>query len=168
MIEAIIGKINDGIIQRLNDNIGQNLLIQGIGLACPVSIQSENDILTVMTDSDSVVNAFSDENHAVVWYHHLLQKTYEKVKGFGDDDIEMATTDVVLVCRGFSDRLSKSAFEFERDFIVPSVSKHAVLLFSDFDSSQIVLDEFKKKDYLVAPKEFIFSVKYKIRNKTII
>jgi hypothetical protein len=108
---------------------------------------------------------FSDDSFSFGLYHRLLSKTYGKVKGFGDSDMDTETDDMSMIVWGLSNQLNMNALDFEREIIIPSIPQQALLVSSDFDSYRIANSEFRNSNYLNKPEEFIFSVKYRVQYK---
>ena len=107
----------------------------------------------------------SDDDYSYGVYHRLLSKSYSKVKGFGDGDLDVEIDEIVMIVWGFSNQLDMNSLDFEREIIIPSIPKLAALVSSDFDSYRVANSEFRNVGYLNKPEEFIFSVKYKVQFK---
>ena len=167
-VESVVEKINETIIRQLQCKTGKDLPIQDFGLASPVQItdeDSDSSMPAIILNSGECYYVFSDDEYAAGFYHRLLRKGYGKAKGFGDGDIDIEISDISLIAWGFSNQLSMSNIDFEREIIIPSIPKHVDLLSSDFDSHRVAHSEFRNINYLNKPEEFIFSVNYRVQCK---
>jgi len=168
IIDDIVGKINDAVARQLQCKTGKEFPAQMLGIAFPVQIKDENldAAIPAIIDTDGECHyVFSDDSYAFGIYHRLLLKSYGKAKGFGDSDFDTETDDMTIIVWGFSNQLEMNALDFEREIIIPSIPKQALLVSSDFDSYRIANSEFRGLNYLNKPEEFIFSVKYRVQYK---
>ena len=167
-VENIVEKINETITGQLRCKTGKKFPGQLFGIAFPVQIQdigTDSSIPGIIDTDGECHYVFSDDDYSFGVYHRLLSKTYNKMKGFGDGDLDVEIDDMVMIVWGFSNQLGMNALDFEREIIIPSIPKLAQLVSSDFDSYRVANSEFRNATYLNKPEEFIFSVKYKVQFK---
>lgn len=165
-IENIVEKINETIVRQLKCKTGEEFPIQAFGIAFPIQIkdeESDSSFPAIVLKDGECHYVFSDDSYAAGLYHRIISKSYNKVKGFGRDDLDIEVNDIIMVIWGFSNQIDMNALEFEREIIIPSISKHVALVSSDFDSHRVSQSEFRNINYLNRPEEFIFSVKYKVQ-----
>ncbi|MDR1221338.1 MAG: hypothetical protein LBL07_00460 [Tannerella sp.] len=167
-LEKTVEKINETIVRQLRCKTGNEFPVRTFGIAFPVQIMdgdTESSIPAIVLNDGECHYVFSDDDYPVGLYHRLVSKSYAKAKGYGDGDLDIETDDVSLIVWGFSNRLNMSPVEFEREIVIPSIPKSAVLVSSDFDSHRVIGGEFRNVNYVNRPEEFILSVKYRIQFK---
>ena len=167
-IENIVENINETIIRQLKCKTGDEFPGQLFGIAFPIQIKDVDSELSIpaIIDTDGECSyVFSDDSFSFGLYHRILSKSYGKAKGFGDGDLDVETDEMSMIVWGFSNQLKMNSLDFEREIIIPSIPKKALLVSSDFDSYRVANNEFRNANYLNKPEEFIFSVKYKVQFK---
>ena len=168
MIEQVVNKINENILRLIDSEYGDNTPVESFGLSESVIVDEEGSdysIPAIVDNQGECHYVFSDDDFSAGWYHRLLSKSYATAKGFGDNEIDIEIADILLVCWGFRPKVERSALQFEKEFIIPSIPVEAKLINSDFDSFRVIQGEFKKIDYFNKPEEFVFSLRYRIQYK---
>jgi len=166
------------VIEKINCNIAEQICclqvrkhsLRLFGLAQPILISDENSdensvIPAVVDNGGECRYVFSDDDYSAGCYHRIIGKTYGKTKGYGDCDFDVEVYEIMLVCWGFREQLKMSAYDFEKNVIIPSMPNGVILVSSNFDTSSVIQGEFRRINYLNKPEEFIFSTRYKVQLK---
>lgn len=163
-LKQIISGINMEIQGRLADVYISDYDLLGISFPCyiPEDIVDISGFIVKEEEFDRTVPVFGNSYRRGGIYHHLTQKTYENKPGFGDEDIQVETSEINLVC-WMASGLIMPLSDFERNIIVPSLPDNVNLISSNFDSMQVISDEFNYTNYQLSPENNIFSVKYSIQ-----
>jgi hypothetical protein len=166
----------DNVIQAINSNISirseelckcKDPVLYGI--AAPVLIRSnyeeEDQVVypAIIDNEGECKYVFADDDYSFGIYHRLVNRGYATTKGVGDTNLDVRIDEIILICWGFRNILRMSSENFEREIIIPSLPKEALLVQSNFDKFGVFNNEFKNVTYNLIPELFLFSVKYKVQ-----
>ena len=135
------------------------------GLAEPVVRRTNDDaIFPVIIGADcECTDVFVDDDFPIGIYHRLLSKQYsptDKKMQYGDDYIQIAIVEMILICWALRDKINASADNLER-LIYSCFPNDAKAVSSNFDRRNVFAGEFSGIPFNLPEDVMLFSMKYK-------
>ncbi|MDR1764406.1 MAG: hypothetical protein LBR64_10750 [Dysgonamonadaceae bacterium] len=163
-MNEIIENINERILAGINCLKG-SIPVRAFGLAKPVNLIDDSidgSLPAIIDNEGECYYVFTDDEYPLGFYHRLISRTYGKQKGYGDNDLDAQTDELIIVVWGLSKQLEMQAEEVEREIIIPAIPAKAVPVQSNFDAKTVCQTEWRGYNYINKPEEFIFSTRYRI------
>jgi hypothetical protein len=137
------------------------------GLAEPVLRTEEEDVFfpAVVDAKGEDTFLFTDDDFPAGLYHRLLSKTYlllPSKQQYGDEQIQVAEAELLLVCWAFRHRVNTTADVLE-SMIYASFNESIKAVLSNFDRRSVFNGEFSGIPFFLPETVMLFSMKYRFR-----
>jgi hypothetical protein len=168
MISKIIHNINEAIAAKTAAYPCLSNM-RFFGLAEPVlRRESEEEVFPVIVGADGEgAHIFVDDDFPAGIYHRLLSKTYSTLRvkdQFGDQNIQEAESEILLVCWAFRQAVHTTSDVLE-SLIYSSFGNDIKAVQSNFDRRAVFSGEFLGVSFFLPEDVMLFSMKYRFKHQ---
>lgn len=183
-LASIVNRIDQAIVESsLTDQRFQNRFFAGLVQQIPVKGIDGKTIFipAILSGIADAVQVVPDDSFNIITYHRIISNTYAAGvanQQFGDGmEVQIATSDVIMIVIGFNNKLLLTAEQTEALFIggFPNTFEKAFkddleftglsaqVTSSSFDSVAIFSQEYRGAENYIKPEMSLFQIRYQIK-----